>query len=242
MLVDEVKMAPSFLKKSKIIRLLYDFCGEDLTSRKASIMFLKEQLKDNRLFMQFLAVLVEFETNSEGGRSLVDDMVYYANQYLFSGSVELRTLALKIYSHVAKVNFVLVLKNLYPSLKKLSQTRWWENVCQVIGITVTLIERITTTKDYVNLIKHPGNLAKCYNPENERLSNQMKEEVEELARTVYECALFPNEFVKEVALCQLVPVLAEHKLLARAFVELFLQEPADRRLEILNGSSTGKGE
>ena len=62
MLVDEVKMAPSFLKKSKIIRLLYDFCGEDLTSRKASIMFLKEQLKDNRLFMQLLAVLVEFET------------------------------------------------------------------------------------------------------------------------------------------------------------------------------------
>lgn len=40
----------------------------------------------------------------------------------------------------------------------------------------------------MNLIKHPGNLAKCYNPENERLSNQMKEEVEELARGFCGCA------------------------------------------------------
>lgn len=89
--------------------------------------------------MLFLAVLVEFETNSETSRTLIEDMIYYANQYLFSGSVELRTLALKIYSHVAKINFVLVMKNIYPNLKKLSHTRSWENVCQVICITVTLI-------------------------------------------------------------------------------------------------------
>ena len=69
----------------------------------------------------------------------------------------------------------------------------------------------------------------------------MKEEVEELAKTIYECALFPNEFVKEVALCQLVPVMAEHKLLAKAFVELFAQEPSEKRLEILDGKFTGKG-
>lgn len=46
----------------------------------------------------------------------------------------------------------------------------------------------------------------------------MKEEVDELAKTVYSCAHFPNEFVKEVALCQLASVLSEHKLLAKAFV------------------------
>lgn len=66
----------------------------------------------------------------------------------------------------------------------------------MITILSTLIQKITATKEYVNLIKHPGNLAKCYNPENERLSNQMKEEVEELAKSLCYCGLNPNEYVR----------------------------------------------
>jgi hypothetical protein len=65
LLIKEVKIAQSFMKKGEIIKLLYDFCGEDTPSRKSIIMFLKDHLKDSRLFMVFLAVLVEFEVSSE---------------------------------------------------------------------------------------------------------------------------------------------------------------------------------
>jgi hypothetical protein len=37
----QVRLAQSYSKKSDIIKLMYDFCGEDSTSRKSLIMLLK---------------------------------------------------------------------------------------------------------------------------------------------------------------------------------------------------------
>lgn len=52
-------------------------------------------------------------------------MLYYANQYLFSSSVELRTLSLKIYLHLLKLSYPLVMKNLFSRVQKLAKMEWW---------------------------------------------------------------------------------------------------------------------
>lgn len=40
-LINQTKQAQSYSKKSEIIKLMYDFCGEDSASRKSLILLLK---------------------------------------------------------------------------------------------------------------------------------------------------------------------------------------------------------
>lgn len=137
---------------------------------------------------------------------------------------------------ITSENFVFGLKTFKPHYEELSKIEDWENMSQLLLILGILLTRITESKEYLNLIKQPTSLSRTYNPENEKMSNQMKEEIENISNLIYACCLHPSPIVKKIALDVVVPLMDVHPVLGRTFFAIYLSKGKEERREILGES------
>jgi hypothetical protein len=123
------------------------------------------------LYIQWLSVLVKEETQKDKDGRLLDDFIYYAQQYLSSSSSVSRNSALKILSEISRSHCGLVEKFF------LSKTGVFRNskddpeqVYLLIDIYFNIMEEVVQSQQYQQLIKGVGsnNLVKAYNPDNEK--------------------------------------------------------------------------
>ena len=92
----------------------------------------------------------------------------------------------------------------------------------------------------MNLIKQPTLLSRTYNPENEKMANQMKEEINNISNVIYLCSAHTSNVVKKVALNVIVPLMDIHPVFARVFLEIYLGKTREEQVEILNAGGVGE--
>ena len=164
------------------------------------------------MYIQWLSVLVKEETQKDKQEMrLLDDFIYYAQQYLSSSSSVSRTSALRIMSEISKSHCNLIEKFF------LSKTSLFRNskddpeqVYFLIDIYFNIMEEVVESQQYQQLIKGVGsnNLVKAYNPDNEKNAEELKNRINTISEGIKQlCELSANPSIREICSKRSIPFI-----------------------------------
>ena len=238
MIINEIKITEDARKRVTLMGLLSRLGVHD--HRKATIALFKVSVNDITLLMELLSLFLQEDDLEGSDKGLVDMYISYANAHLLSNSLTLRCFSYKMFMKIAESNFVFALKTFKPLYESLPKTTNWENMSQVVILLTILLTKITSSREYLTLIKQSTSISRTYNPDNERMANQMKEEIHDISKLLQLCAQHTDRRVKEVILAGVAPILGIDPLLANLFLALWLELSPEEQKDILANGRPGK--
>jgi len=227
---NQISASLVFEKKEYLALTLYSFIPHNSEAKSQIILAFKEIAKDQKIFMQTLAILLAAEkvptgTLTESDSKYLEVAMRYAKAGIHSSTPIVKTMSLAILASLAKINHQLVIDFAKAKLEEFILEEAWEDKCQIIILCSRIINGITRTETYHNLVrKSTISFTKNYSWQNEVLANKLKDEVKLFGDAMTKVLQSkPNNYVVRVFIVYCINICGDVKSVMDQIVAILLQ-------------------
>lgn len=256
--IESVKSAEHYQKREALIELLFAFFPNEPAAKHEAIRLYKDRLNDMAIFIQSLAILINYEKETsnqpppkdpkldkatlkeqqEDTKIMLRDYKFYAKLAIKDKRPHIRLSGLLLMKKILVLDYDWVQKVMVRYFDCVSPDDYWENKIMIVIVYTGLLSKLSETDLYQKHIKmKPSEMAKVVSVENEMMVKVMKDVFDQISLVLGKLLkknLCPD--LSRIAMIHLANVMAESKTLVGIFLDLLLKaDPALRDWILYSG-------